>query len=135
MSEYYDGDPEEDRAKSLSAQLKKYLEETPREQLERDFFEIECKCEGIDPDDEHAKFKLNLLKVGRFLHKGLHYFFDWLWRTIILLVAVLGGVILVKPEYSQHPYFWFIVCFTTAYALLTLYRAKCKNWFYLINDW
>lgn len=45
---------EEDHNKKLVAQLKDYLDNTPKEQLERDLFEIECECEGIDPNDENA---------------------------------------------------------------------------------
>ena len=59
MAEYEDGPityvEEEDHGKRLVDQLKNYLENTPKEQLERDFFEIRCKCEGIDPNDENAK--------------------------------------------------------------------------------
>lgn len=42
----------------LSDQLKEYLENTPKEQLEQDWFEIQCKCEDIDPNDPNAKAKL-----------------------------------------------------------------------------
>ena len=48
----------EEHSKNLVNQLKDYLDNTPKEQLERDFFEIRCECEGIDPNDENAKRKL-----------------------------------------------------------------------------
>lgn len=51
MAEYEDGPithaEEKDHGKRLVDQLKDYLNNTPKEQLERDFFEIRCKCEGI----------------------------------------------------------------------------------------
>ena len=49
---------EEEHSKNLVKQLKDYFDNTPKEQLERDFFEIRCECEGIDPNDENAKRKL-----------------------------------------------------------------------------
>lgn len=51
MAEYEDGPithvEEKDHGKRLIDQIKDYLNNTPKEQLERDFFEIRCKCEGI----------------------------------------------------------------------------------------
>ena len=39
----------------LSDQLKKYLEGTPQEQIEKDFFIIDCKLHDIDPYMPGAK--------------------------------------------------------------------------------
>ena len=51
MAEYENGPithvEEKDHGKRLVDQIKDYLNNTPKEQLERDFFEIRCKCEGI----------------------------------------------------------------------------------------
>lgn len=47
---------------SLSDQLKKYLSETPREQVEKDLFEFECNWYGIDKNDVNAKRKIKRKK-------------------------------------------------------------------------
>jgi hypothetical protein len=39
----------------LSEQLKKYLEETPKEQLENDFFKLQCRMHYIDATHPNAK--------------------------------------------------------------------------------
>lgn len=46
----------------LSDQLKKYLEETPKEQIEKDFFNIECHLHDIDPYMPEAKKLLKKMK-------------------------------------------------------------------------
>ena len=46
----------------LADQLKTYLENTSPEQQEKDWFDICCKVEGIDPNDPDAKKKLNRIQ-------------------------------------------------------------------------
>lgn len=134
MAEYYDGDPNEDKkSESMLEQLRKYLDETPKEQLERDFFEIECTCQGIDPNDPNAKRKLNMIKLGVFLKKVLHYFLDWLCRIILVSSAVAAGAIAMTG--GENAEFWFVLLIMFTYAGLSAYRANCKEWFYLRNDW
>lgn len=43
---------------SMAEQLKTYLENTPKEQLERDWLEIVCKTYDIDPDDPNVERKI-----------------------------------------------------------------------------
>lgn len=49
----------------LSNQLKDYLENTSPEQQEKDWFNVCCKVEGIDPDDPDAKKKLKKIQRKR----------------------------------------------------------------------
>ena len=49
----------------LSNQLKDYLENTSPEQQEKDWFNVCCKVEGIDPDDPKAKKKLKKIQRKR----------------------------------------------------------------------
>ena len=46
-------------------QLKNYLENTSPEQQEKDWFDICCKVEGIDPNDPSAKKKLKKIERKR----------------------------------------------------------------------
>lgn len=39
----------------FSEQLEKYFRETPKEEVDRHFFEFECDWYGIDKNDPHAK--------------------------------------------------------------------------------
>lgn len=45
----------------LLEQLKKHLEETPKEVLEQEFFEIDCETNGIDPKAPDARKQLKKL--------------------------------------------------------------------------
>jgi hypothetical protein len=47
----------------LLESLKKHLNETPREVLEQEFFEIDCKMEGIDPKAPDARKQLKKLHL------------------------------------------------------------------------
>ena len=47
----------------LTDQLKEYLENTSPEQQEKDWFNVCCTVEGIDPNDPGARRKLN--KINR----------------------------------------------------------------------
>jgi len=49
----------------LSNQLKEYLENTSPEQQEKDWFNVCCKVEGIDPDDPNAEKKLRKIQRKR----------------------------------------------------------------------
>lgn len=46
----------------LTEQLKKYLHETSKEQLEKDFFEIECLIHDVDPNTSNAHKLLRKVK-------------------------------------------------------------------------
>ena len=46
----------------LADQLKNYLENTSPEQQEKDWFDICCKVEGIDPNSPDAKKKLRKIQ-------------------------------------------------------------------------
>lgn len=49
----------------LTEQLKDYLENTSPEQQEKDWFNVCCKVEGIDPNDPKAKKKLKKIECKR----------------------------------------------------------------------
>lgn len=50
---------------NLTEQLKEYLENTSPEQQEKDWFNILCKVEHIDPNDPKAKKKLKRIQRKR----------------------------------------------------------------------
>ena len=62
----------------LHDQLKKYLKETPKEEIDRHFFEFECHYYGIDENDPCAKHKI----------KRKHLKEKWIrhWPRIIVLI-------------------------------------------------
>ena len=59
----------------LLESLKKHLNETPREVLEQEFFEIDCKMEGIDHTLPNAR---KLLKRKKCINKWKYK----VWPTI-----------------------------------------------------
>lgn len=123
---------EEDHNKKLVAQLKDYLDNTPKEQLERDLFEIECECEGIDPNDENAKRKLWWKDTKYELKIISHYLGYWTLKTLILVSACLGGIfITAAPRRDTMTNIAFFACIIFAYALLTVLIEHDKDWFFL----
>ena len=95
----------------LLEQLEKHFNETPKEVLEQEFFEIECKTRGIDHTLPNAKQilkrqnRINKLKHGIFpkvyntvcwmfclwcaFHSGIYYTSgDWLKVSITLIGSI-----------------------------------------------
>lgn len=77
----------------LSNQLKNYLETTSKEQQEKDFFEICCKIEGIDPSLSNAK---KLLKRKQRKDKFLYKIFP---KIIVILLALCSIVCFITTGY------------------------------------
>ena len=77
----------------LSNQLKNYLETTSKEQQEKDFFEICCKIEGIDPNSPKAR-KIHKRKQmkDKFLYRILP-------KIIIILLALVSIVCFIATGY------------------------------------
>jgi hypothetical protein len=73
-------------------QLKKHLEETPKEILEKECFEINCNIEGIDHNLPNAK---KLLKKKQCRNRWKYNIFPKIKKTTIcvtpLLLAFCGG--------------------------------------------
>ena len=135
MAEYEDRPTtyvkKEDHGKRLVDQLKDYLNNTPKEQLERDFFEIRCKCEGIDPNDENAKRKLWWKDTKHKLRIISHYLGHWTLKTRIIVSAWLGGIFTTTAATDTVDYIIFLVCIIFASALLNALIEHDEEWFFL----
>lgn len=105
----------------LTEQLKKYLETATRDQLEEDFFKIECKLHDIDSTAPNAKRKLAWAKFK------IKFSLFWpkvqlIGRSICSAVwfMCLGACIVHKLwAMSVWAFFWgvFFIC-------LTIQKAK-----------
>lgn len=139
LGEYDDGpityveDVKEDHGKKIVDQLKDYLNNTPKEQLERDFFEIECKCEGIDPNDKNAERKLWWKHAKHKLRIASHYIGHWTLKVLIIVSAWLGGVFYTTAATNNVDFMIFFVCIVFAYALLAALIEHNDDWFFLRN--
>ena len=110
----------------LANQLKKYLEETPKEIQEQHFFEIACKIQNIDPSLPNAK---RLLWWKQFKEKFLYTFLPvfifavrlffmvaafmvtgigviTLNYLVVIIASVLGAYLLIKLLYSVKELWW-----------------------------
>lgn len=122
---------EKDRSKKLVDQLKDYLDNTPKEQLERDFFEIRCKLEGIDPDYENAKQKLWWKDTKHKLRVMSHHLGHWALKTLIIVSAWLGGIFTTTAATDNADHITFLVCIIFSYALLNALIDHNEEWFFL----
>ena len=122
---------EEDHSKKLVDRLKDYFDNTPKEQLERDFFEIRCACEGIDPNDENAKRKLWWKDTKHMLRIISHYIGHWALKTLVIVSACLGGIFITAAPRDTMAIIAFFACIIFAYALLTALIEYDKEWFFL----
>ena len=105
-------------------QLKKRLDETPKEILEKEFFEIDCKIEGVDHNLPNAK---KLLKKKQCRNRWKYNIFPKIKKTVIcvtpLLLAFCGG-------YCQGcGIHWLcsVICFISAGLLELLIIYKLYN--------
>ena len=122
---------EEDHNKKLVAQLKDYLDNTPKEELEREFFEIRCKFEGIDPNDDNAKRKLYWKDTKHWLKIISHHLGHWALKTLIIISAWLGGIFTTTAATDAVANIEFLACIIFAYALLSVLIEHDKDWFFL----
>lgn len=103
-------------------QLKKRLEETPKEILEKEFFEIDCKIEGIDHNLPNAK---KLLKKKQCRNRWKYNIFPKIKKTAIcvtpLLLAFCGGYC----QGSGVHWLCSVICFISAglLELLIIYNV------------
>lgn len=109
----------------MSEQLKDYFETTPKEQQEKDFFNIACKMHGIDPTAPNAKRKLKWISFkNRYWYPirrrmplifygvisslnmicaGMNLYQEYYWLTVL---NVLGGVIFLVFFYEESKKYW-----------------------------
>lgn len=89
----------------LSKQLKAYLDGTPKEQIEKDFFEITCRLNGIDPTSPNAKRKI---KIISFKNK---YLFPFLRKTKKVFDALMcaGWFMCLGASIVEKKYWWIVI--------------------------
>ena len=99
----------------LSDQLKEYLDNTSPEQQEKDWFNISCKVEGIDPNDPDAKKKLNKINRKR------------KWESIIPSIDKIAIDIFISLLFMVScipllagKYLWFVVIYILGFLFLEL---------------
>lgn len=125
---------EEDAGKNMVDNLKEHLANTPKEELEREFFEIRCEYEGIDPNDEDAKRKLWWKDTKKELRIVSHYLGHYTLKTLILVFAWLSGIFAVYSIHSDKGNLWyilFLLCIIGSSALLDVYMEHDEEWFFL----
>lgn len=74
-----------DRENKMVEELKKYLDETPKDVLDQDFFQATCEVEGIDPTLPNAK---KLLKKKQRRNKWKYKIWPKIINTSLLILAV-----------------------------------------------
>ena len=74
-----------DRESKMIEELKKYLDETPKDVLEQDFFRASCEVEGIDPTLPNAK---KLLKKKQRRNMWKYKIWPKIINTMFLIFAV-----------------------------------------------
>ena len=122
---------EEGHNKKLIDQLKDYFDNTPKEQLERDFFEIQCGCKGIDPNDETAKIKLWWKDTKHNLRIIYHHLGHWALKTLVIVSAWLGGIFTSAAAEDDMANIAFVACIFFSYYLLSVLIEHDKQWFFL----
>jgi hypothetical protein len=111
---------------SLSDQLKEYIENTPKEQLERDWFEISCRCEGIDPNKPNAKRELKKIRLKN------KYWYPF--RRI--LPVLIDGFVMITNSFCagvtfNQEYYW-VSLFNLSVSILffvVLWHDMKKYWY------
>ena len=122
---------EEGHNKKLADQLKDYFDNTPKEQIEKDFFEIQCECKGIDPNDENAKIKLWWKDTKHNLRIISHHLGHWALKTLVIVSAWLGGIFTSASAEDTVDNIAFVVCIFFSYYLLSVLIEHDKQWFFL----
>ena len=98
-------------------QLKKHFEETPKEVLEQEFFEIDCETNGIDPKAPDARKQLKKLhRRNKLKYK--------IWPTIrntacwmfCILCAFKSGI-----YYTSEDWFMFTIALICSIGWLNLF--------------
>lgn len=74
-----------DRETKMLEELQKYLDETPKDVLEQDFFQATCEVEGIDPTLPNAK---KLLKKKQRRNMWKYKIWPKIINTMFLIFAV-----------------------------------------------
>ena len=122
---------EEDHNKKLVDQLQDYLDNTSKEQLEREFFEIRCKFEGIDPNDDNAKLKLWWKDTKHWLKIISHHLGYQALKILTIISVWLGGIFTTTAATDALANIEFLACIIFAYTLLTTLIEYDKDWFFL----
>lgn len=112
----------------LSEQLKQYLENTPKEQLEKEFFDLECEMYGINSSSSNAKCKLWWKK---FKVKHLWKFFFWTDIMFIVGWFMCAGASIVR----LRPLWSIIFCFVFGFVFIYRMIRKVANGDYKIYNW
>lgn len=74
-----------DRETKMIEELKKYLDETPKDVLDQDYFQTTCEIEGIDPTLPNAK---KLLKKKQRRNMWKYKIRPKIINTVVLIFAV-----------------------------------------------
>lgn len=85
---------------NLTDQLKEYLENTSPEQQEKDWFNVLCKVERIDPNDPKAKKKLKRIQRKRRWASIWQFIKETLSLVIGAQLIMWSCMPLVKNDYS-----------------------------------
>ena len=99
----------------FSDQLKKYFEETPKEEIDRHFFEFECDWYHIDKNDPHAKRKI----------KRKHLKEKWqrrLPKIKVVIDACCAYITLMSAGLSLGYKCWGLAFFNTLTGIFFLYK-------------
>lgn len=77
----------------FSNQLKKYLDETPKEVQEQHFFEIQCRMAGIDHTKPDAKRKLKRYNLkNHFRYTCWPFMVDLSLQILCVFTGFMSGV-------------------------------------------
>ena len=99
----------------LSDQLKEYLDNTSPEQQEKDWFNISCQVEGIDPNDPDAKKKLNKINRKRKWESIIPSIDKIAIDIFISLLFIVSCIPLLAGKYL-----WFAVVYILGFLFLEL---------------
>ena len=99
----------------LTDQLKEYLENTSPEQQEKDWFDVCCQVEGIDPNDPKAKGKLNKINRKRKWESIIPSIDKIAIDIFISLLFMVSCIPLIAGKYL-----WFAVVYILGFLFLEL---------------
>ena len=106
----------------LLEQLKSHLENTPKEQLEREIFEIQCKMYDINSNLPNAKRKLAWRKFQyKYLNK-ISYYIDIICMILWFMCAG-ANIILSRPWWA------IVICMVFGFGFLynMIYKIRKFN--------
>ena len=89
----------------LLEQLKKHFEETPKEVLEQEFFEIDCETNGIDPKAPDARKQLKKLhRTNKWKYKICPKVRNTVCWMFCILCAFKSGLYYASCDWFMFPF-------------------------------